>query len=150
MSETLEGTVGIWGIVSQESALGMLIESIDETVRDEKSALRNHRGCRAGRAQYDESVGVTVAAEILADDDFDRPLGTDLSLLNAIPVVNLNAVSPGSLKLIDEIKRGRSREDWQKVTVDAELLPFFPEQEGQLAVRGQSLIVGGDALAVGV
>jgi len=125
MSALLTGTVGIWGIASAETAQGIIIESIEETSRSEKSPIRDHTGCRVGRSDYDESVEVSIAAEVLAADSWDQKLAAELALTNSVSLALLNPVGPGKT-LVDEVKRTRNREDWEKVTVDAEVLPFFP------------------------
>lgn len=125
MSEILEGTVGIWGIASVETAQGIIIESIKEKSRSEKNYIRNNKGCRVGRSEYDESIEVSIAAEVLAGDTFDQKLGAELTLTNTISLANLNAAGPGKT-LINDYDRERGREAWEKVTVEAEVLPFFP------------------------
>lgn len=125
MSEILEGTVGIWGITSAETAQGIIIETIEENSRSEKNYIRDNKGCRVGRSEYDESVEVSIAAEVLAGDSFDQKLGAELTLTNTISLANLNAVGPGKT-LINDFKRKRGREEWETVTVEAEVLPYFP------------------------
>lgn len=124
MSNILEGTVGIWGLASAETAQGIIIESIEETSRSEKNYIKDNVGCRVGRSEYDESVEVSIAAEVLAASSFSQKLGAELTLTNTISLANLNDAGPGKT-MINEVKRARNREEWEKVTVEAEVLPFF-------------------------
>lgn len=123
--EILEGIVGIWGLASAETAQGLIIDTIEQNARSEKNYIRNNKGCRQGRSEYDESVVVTVNAEVLAGSSFDQKLGAELALTNVISLANLNDEGPGKT-LIDDVKRKRGREEWEKITVDSEVLPFFP------------------------
>lgn len=125
MSSVLTGTVGIWGIASAETAQGVIIESIEETSRSEKNYIRDNTGCRVGRSDYDESVQVSLAAEVLAGDSWSQKLAASLALTNTVSLALLNPAGPGDT-LVDEVKRSRGREEWEKVTVEAEVLPFFP------------------------
>lgn len=125
MSAVLTGTVGIWGIASAETAQGVIIQGIEETSRNEKNFIRNESGERVGRSDYDESVEASLTGEVLAADAFDQNLSAELTLTNTISLQNLVAVGPGKT-LIDQVKRSRGRDAWESVTVDAEVLPFFP------------------------
>lgn len=124
MAGILEGIVGIWALASAETAQGIIIDTIEENSRSEKNFIKDHTGCRVGRSEYDESVEVSISAEVLAGDSWDQKLGAELVLTNTISLSILNAAGPG-LTLVNEVKRKRGREEWEKVTVEAEVLPFF-------------------------
>lgn len=148
MAETLFGTVGIWGIAESELPAGLIIESIEEASRSEKNYVRNHKGARIGRAGTDESVEISLAAEVLGGTSFDVRLGAALSLANTIGLANLNSLAAGKI-VVNDVKRKRGREEWEAVTVDAEMLPGVePDPDGLLLVRGASLIVEGDPIVV--
>lgn len=125
MAEQTEGTVGIWGLASTETAQGLIIESIEETSRSEKNFTKDNKGCRIGRAEYDESVEIEIAGEALAAGGWTQKLGAELALTNLISLALLNEAGPGKT-LIDEVKRKRGREAWEGFTVNAEALVFFP------------------------
>lgn len=122
---TLTGTVGKWGIASAETAQSLIIESIEETSDAERSYTKNNSGDRIGRSAYDERVEVAIAAEVLSTGSFTQKLEAELTLTNTISLANINPAGPGKT-LINTFKRMRGREEWEKVTVDAEALPYFP------------------------
>lgn len=125
MSETLKGTFGKWGLPSDETAAGLIMENLEQTTRAERDYTKNNKGCRIGRSEYDESVQVTLSGERLSTADWTQKLSAELALTNALSLINLNAVTAGKT-LIDEVKRSLKREGWEGINVDAEVLPFFP------------------------
>lgn len=125
MSAKLTGVlVGIWGIASAETAQGILIEQIEDDSDSEKSYTKNNVGERVGRSEYDERIEGSLQAEVLTGSSFSQKLGAELALTNSISLANLNAAGPGKT-LINRFKRVRNREDWEKVTVEYEVLPYF-------------------------
>lgn len=125
MADLTNGSLlGIWGIASAETAVGLIIEQIEETSRSEKSYIRNESGERGGRTEYDESVEVSISGENLSSAQWSQKLGAELTFTNTLSLAYLNAVGPGET-LVDEVKRTRNREDWEKITVECEVLPFF-------------------------
>jgi len=125
MSATLTGTVvGIWGLASAETAQGIIIESLEEASDSEKSYVRNHSGERVGRSDYDERIDVSIAAEVLTGSSFSQKLAAELTLTNSISLANINPAGPGKT-LISSYRRTRNREDWEKVQVEAEVLPYM-------------------------
>jgi hypothetical protein len=125
MPATLLGTTGTHGIASDESANGLIIESISETSKKQSNFIKDKSGQRVGRADYDESIEIVVKGELTSATPFAQKLSAQLVLANAISAAHLQAATAGKT-YIDEVQRERGREDWAGITVNAELLPFFP------------------------
>lgn len=124
MAANLIGTYGQWGISSAETSIGIIIEGIDETSRNEKNYLRNTSGERMGRSDYDESVEVKLSGAITANTPFSTKLGANITLANAISTNLLYNNNTGKT-LVNEGKRTSANEDWKRIEVDIEVLPFF-------------------------
>ena len=123
MSATLLGTVGVWGIGSAET--GLIIESIDDTSKKQSNYVKDKSGCRVGRADYDESMEITLKGQITSSTPFAQKVSAELTMTNTISAGHLQAATAGRT-YIDEVQRTRGREDWVGITVNAEMLPFFP------------------------
>lgn len=124
MSANLIAATGSWGIGSAETNLGIIIESIDETTRAEKSFQRNHQGERTGVSFYDESIEVKLSGRLTANSPFSTKLGANITLANTITANSLSTNNTGRT-IVMEVKRGAQSEDWKSVEVDIEMLPFF-------------------------
>jgi hypothetical protein len=124
MSANLIGTVGSWGIASAETSIGIIIEGIDETARNEKNYLRDIVGQRMGRSEYDESIEVKLSGAITSSNAFSTKLGANITLANTIVSNSLYSNNTGRT-LVGEVKRTASNEDWRRIEVDIEVLPFF-------------------------
>jgi hypothetical protein len=124
MPATLLGEVGSWGIASDELDNGIIVESIDETSKNQKNWLRDKVGQRTGRADYDESVEIVIKGKVTAATPFSQKLSDDLVLSNLITSTHLQAAA-GGRTLIDEVQKGAENEGWKGITVNAELLPFM-------------------------
>lgn len=123
MPATLIGTVGIHGIAADET--GLIIESLDDTSKKQSNFQKNRIGERVGRADYDESMEIEISGSITAAGGFSQKLSAAWTLTNTIAATFLNASSAGKT-LIDEVKRTRKNEEWNKITISGEMLPFFP------------------------
>jgi hypothetical protein len=124
MSANLIGTVGSWGIGAAETSIGIIIEGIDETSRNEKNYLKNHIGERQGRADFDESIEVKLSGAITSSNAFSTKLGANITLANAIGTNFLYNNNTGRT-LVDEVKKTSQNEDWKRIEVDIEVLPFM-------------------------
>ena len=124
MAANLIGTYGSWGISAAETSIGIIIEGIDETTRNEKNYLRNTVGERMGRSDYDESIEVKLSGAITSNSPFSTKLGANITLANTIVSSSLYGNNAGRT-LVNEAKRTSANEDWKRVEVDIEVLPFF-------------------------
>jgi len=124
MSANLIGTVGSWAIAAAETSIGIIIEGIDETTRNEKNYLRDISGQRMGRSDYDESIEVKLSGAITSNSPFTTKLGANITLANTIVSNSLYNNNTGRT-VVNEAKRTSSNEDWKRVEVDIEVLPFF-------------------------
>ena len=123
MAATLIGTVGVHGITTDE--VGMIIEKLDDTSKNQKSWMKDKIGQRVGRADFDESIEISIEGKLTATTPWSQKLSAVLTIANTIGAGFLNAATAGKT-LIDEVKRTRSNSDWQGISVSAEMLPFFP------------------------
>lgn len=123
MPATLIGTVGIHGIAADET--GMIIKSLDDTSKNQKNWMKNRVGERVGRADYDESIEIEIKGCLTAATPWTQKLSAILTITNTIAANHLVSVLTGKT-LIDEVKRSRKDEDWNEISVSAEMLPFFP------------------------
>jgi len=124
MAANLIGTVGLWGISAAETTLGIIIEGIDETTRNEKQYLRDTVGQRMGRSEYDESIEVKLSGRLTSTTPFSTKLGANITLGNTIASNSLFNNNAGRT-VVNEVKRTSSNEDWRGIEVDIEVLPFF-------------------------
>jgi hypothetical protein len=121
---TLLGTVGIHGIAADES--GMVIESFEATTKKQSNFLKNRLGNRVGRADYDYSIEISYKGQITATAPYSQRVSAELTLANTLSVVHLPSGTGTGKTYIDEVQLSRGREDWQSVSVQAEMLPCFP------------------------
>jgi hypothetical protein len=124
MAANLIGTVGLWGIAAAETSIGVIIESIDETSRNEKNYLKDIYGQRMGRSDYDESIEGKLTGKLTSSSPFSTKLGANITLANAIVSNHLYNNNTGRT-VVNEVKRSYSNEDWRGVEIDVEVLPFF-------------------------
>jgi len=124
MSANLIGTVGSWGIGSAETSIGIIIEGIDETTRNEKNYLKDNIGQRMGRSDYDESIEVKLSGALTSSTAFSTKLGANITMANAIGTTHLHDTGAGRT-LVNEVKKTSQNEDWKRIEVDIEVLPFF-------------------------
>jgi hypothetical protein len=116
--------VGLWGIAAAETTLGIIIEGIDETTRNEKQYLRDTVGQRMGRSEYDESIEVKLSGRLTSTTPFSTKLGANITLGNTIASNSLFNNNAGRT-VVNEVKRTSANEDWRGIEVDIEVLPFF-------------------------
>jgi hypothetical protein len=121
---SLLGTVGVHGIAADET--GMVIESFDATTKKQSNFLKNRVGNRIGRADYDHSIEISFKGAITATSPFAQKVSAELTLTNTLSVAHLPSGAGTGKTYIDEIQSTRGREDWQNVSVQAEMLPCFP------------------------
>jgi hypothetical protein len=124
MSANLIGTVGSWGIAAAETSIGIIIEGIDETTRNEKNYLKDIYGQRMGRSDFDESIEVKLSGKLTSSAPFTTKLGANITLANTIVSNSLFNNNTGRT-VVNEVKRTASNEDWRGIEVDIEILPFF-------------------------
>lgn len=124
MSANLIGTVGQWGIAAAETSIGIIIEGIDETTRNEKNYIKDISGQRVGRSEFDESIEVKLSGKATSSSPFSTKLGANIVLGNTIAANSLYNNNTGRT-VVNEVKRTASNEDWRGVEVDIEVLPFF-------------------------
>jgi hypothetical protein len=124
MSANLIGTVGSWGIAAAETSIGIIIEGIDETTRNEKNYLKDIYGQRMGRSDFDESIEVKLSGKLTSATPFTTKLGANITLANTIVSNSLFNNNTGRT-VVNEVKRTSSNEDWRTVEVDIEILPFM-------------------------
>jgi len=124
MSANLIGTVAPWGIAAAETSIGIIIEGIDETTRNEKNYIKNIVGERTGRSDFDESIEVKLSGKITSSAPFTTKLGANITLANTIVSNSLFNNNTGRT-VVNEVKRTASNEDWRGVEVDIEIRPFF-------------------------
>jgi hypothetical protein len=124
MAANLIGTVGLWGIAAAETTLGIIIEGIDETTRNEKNYLKDISGQRMGRSEYDESIEVKLSGKLMSNTAFTTKLGANITLGNTIASNSLYNNNTGRT-VVNEAKRTAGNEDWRGIEVDIEVLPFF-------------------------
>jgi hypothetical protein len=124
MSANLIGTVAPWGIAAAETSIGIIIEGIDETTRNEKNYIKNIVGERTGRSDFDESIEVKLSGKITSSAPFTTKLGANITLANTIVSNSLFNNNTGRT-VVNEVKRSASNEDWRGIEVDIEILPFF-------------------------
>ena len=123
MSANLIAATGSWGTVA-ETSLGIIIESLEEVTRTEKSYLRDAVGQRSGASFYDESIEVKVSGKLTANTPFSTKLGANVTMANAIAANSLYNNNAGRT-ILNEAKRSASNEDWKGIEADIEVLPFF-------------------------
>jgi hypothetical protein len=123
MPATLIGTVGVHGIAADET--GLIIKSLDDASKNKKNWMKNRVGERVGRADYDESIEIEMKGCVTAFSPWSQKLSAVLTIANTISAGYLNTILTGKT-LIDEVKRSRKDEDWNEISVSAEMLPFFP------------------------
>jgi len=123
MPATLIGTVGVHGIAADET--GLIIHKLDDTSKAQKNYLKNRVGDRVGRADYDESIEIEIGGAMTASSPWTQKLSAVLTIANTIAANHLQTVLTGKT-LIDEVKRSRKNDDWNEISVNAEMLPFFP------------------------
>ena len=70
MAATLIGTVGLWGIASDET--GLIIHKLDDVSRNEKNFLKDKAGCRIGRSDYDESMEIEIEGKLTATSPWSQ------------------------------------------------------------------------------
>ena len=124
MAANLIGTTGLWGIGSAETSIGVIIEGIEETSRNEKNYLKDIVGQRMGRSDYDESIEVKLSGKLTSNSPFSTKLGANITLANTIASNHLYSHNTGRT-VVNEVKRSASNEDWRGVEADIEVLPFF-------------------------
>lgn len=124
MAANLIGTVGLWGIAAAETSIGVIIESIDETTRNEKNYLKDIAGQRMGRSDFDESIEGKISGKFTSSTPFTTKLGANITLANTIASNHLYNNNTGRT-VVNEVKRSASNEDWRGVEIDIEVLPFF-------------------------
>ena len=124
MSANLIGTVGSWGIDASETSLGIIIEGIDETSRNEKSYIKDRVGQRTGRSEYDESIEFTLNGKQTSSSPFSTKLGANIALGNTIANDLLYNNNTG-FTVVNEAKRSSENEGWKGIEVPCEVLPFF-------------------------
>lgn len=122
---SLIGTVGIHGIAADET--GLIIESLDDTTKKQSNYQKNRVGNRVGRADYDHSIEITFKGQVTATAGFAQKVSAELTLTNALTAGFLPAGAGTGKTLIDEVSRTQAREDWVGISVNAELLPCFPD-----------------------
>lgn len=123
MPATLIGTVGIHGIAADET--GLIIKTLDDTSKKKSNFMTNRVGERVGRADYDESLEIEIKGCLTAVSPWTQKLSAVLVMTNTIAGNFLQSSLAGKT-LIDEVKRTRKDEDWNEISVSAEMLPFFP------------------------
>jgi hypothetical protein len=123
MPATLIGTVGIHGIAADET--GMIINKLEDTSKNQKNYMKNRVGERVGRSDFDESIEIEIGGCITALSPWTQKLSGVLTLANSIAANHLVSVLTGKT-IIDEVKRTRKNDDWNEISVSAEMLPFFP------------------------
>lgn len=123
MPATLIGTVGIHGIAADET--GMIINKLEDTSKNQKNYMKNRVGERVGRSDFDESIEIEIGGCITAVSPWTQKLSAVLTLANSIAANHLVSVLTGKT-MIDEVKRSRKNDDWNEISVSAEMLPFFP------------------------
>ena len=124
MSANLIGTVGSWAIAAAETSIGIIIEGIDETTRNEKNYIKNINGERQGRAEFDESIEVKLSGKLTSSAPFTTKLGANITLANTLVSNSLYNNNTGRT-VVNEVKRTAGNEDWKGIEVDIEVLPFF-------------------------
>jgi hypothetical protein len=77
-----------------------------------------------GRSEYDESIEVKLSGAITSSNAFSTKLGANITLANTIVSNSLYSNNTGRT-LVGEVKRTASNEDWRRIEVDIEVLPFF-------------------------
>lgn len=120
---SLIGTVGVHGIAADET--GLIIESIDDTVKKQSNYLKNRVGNRVGRADYDHSIEISIKGQLTAAAPWAQKVSAALTVVNAIATGSLPTGAGTGQTLIDEVARTRAREDWNSISVSAEMLPAF-------------------------
>ena len=123
MAATLVGTVGVHGIAADET--GMVINGLDDTSKMQSNFLKNKVGERVGVADYDESIEITIKGALTSLTPWSQKLSAVLTIANTISAAHLNAATAGKT-LVREVQRTRANEDWQGISVTAEMLPYFP------------------------
>ena len=124
MAANLIGTVGLWGIAAAETTLGIIIESIDETLKNEKKYIKDIVGQRTGRSEYDESGDVKLTGKLTSATPFTTKLGANITLANAV-ATNCFYNNNAGRTVLNEVKRSFKNEDWRGIDIDVEILPFF-------------------------
>lgn len=123
MPATLIGTVGVHGIAADET--GLIIQKLDDASKNQKNFLKNRVGERVGRADFDESIEIEIMGCMTAASPWTQKLSAVLTITNTIALNHLVTVLTGKT-LINEVKRSRKNDDWNEISVSAEMLPFFP------------------------
>ena len=124
MAANLIGTVGLWGIAASETSLGIIIEGLDEDLKNEKKYIRDTVGQRVGRSEYDEGVEVKISGKITSATPFTSKLGANITLANTIST-NCLFNSNSGRTLLNDVKRQSKGEDWRSIDITVEILPFF-------------------------
>ncbi|MES2923687.1 MAG: hypothetical protein V4819_19185 [Verrucomicrobiota bacterium] len=124
MPATLLGTtIGVHGIAADET--GLIIHKLDDTSKNQKNWMKNRVGERVARADYDESIEIEIGGAITATSGWGQKLSAVLTIANSISAAHLQSVLTGKT-YVDEVKRSRKNDDWNEISISAEMLPFFP------------------------
>lgn len=119
MAATLLGTVGVWGIATDQT--GILLTDTSFDFSNQETPVLSIVGEPIGFAFNKEKVEVKLSGLVPATSPFSAKLATALTLANAIPA-HLQAT--GGTTIIKTISRTSNNEDWEKIEVGATHHPF--------------------------
>ena len=124
MAANLIGTVGLWAIAAAETTLGIIIEGLDEDIKNEKKYIKDISGQRTGRSDYDEGIEVKITGKITSATPFTTKLGANITLGNTIATNCLYSNNTGRT-LLGGVKKSAKNEDWRGIDITVDILPFF-------------------------
>ena len=128
MAAQLLGTVGKWGIASDET--GIIITDLSFDFSNQEKPVLSREGEIIGMALYQQKVEIKLSGLVAKDSPFNGTIGTALTMANAIPAHLTASGSSGSgtgggNTLITQISRSLNVEDFEKIDVTAVNYPFI-------------------------
>jgi hypothetical protein len=121
MAATSLGTVGVFGIASDES--GFVIHDLSWSFSAEQKEFLNRSGEIIGLARFKEKVDVKMSGFIPSSAPFSGKISAVLTITNAMPAHKQQAA--GGSTIITEITRSLNNEDFEKIEISATHYPFL-------------------------
>ena len=95
MAAQLLGTVGKWGIASDET--GIIITDLSFDFSNQEKPVLSREGEIIGMALYQQKVEIKLSGLVAKDSPFNGTIGTALTMANAIPAHLAAGPAPAAL-----------------------------------------------------